>query len=226
MVKLNLTGQKFGRLLAIKDAGRNKSQQVIWECLCECGKTALVVSSKLKNGHTKSCGCLQKDVVTANETTHGESNTELYRRWQSLKNRCENPNNKEFHNYGGRGIKVCEKWQTFEGFKEDYYQLSGDGDSIDRIDVNGDYSFENCRKLTSQGQSINTRRSSYLAPFIPVYRILYELSQNKEYIARILNITIGQSYTLYTLAFENDQLNKISTIDLLSMSKKEIEDLL
>ena len=140
---IDLTGQKFGRLFAIKLIGRKK-RHTYWQCKCDCGEELIVNSNNLRNGHTKSCGCLRKETTRQSHLTHGlgdrkkiRSGNRLYRCWDSMKQRCLNQNTKSYKHYGGRGITICEEWQdNFEPFMN--WALSHgyrDDLTIDRIDV-------------------------------------------------------------------------------------------
>ena len=159
---IDLTGQKFGRLTVInKVKSDNKNSR--WLCRCECGKEISVSRVHLINGHTRSCGCYRKEVSAklAAETKiiHGLSYTKLYGVWANMKDRCYNPNNQAYDLYGGRGIKVCDEW--LHGVEEFYIWAInngyGEGLSIDRIDVYGDYCPQNCRWTTMLEQSRNRR---------------------------------------------------------------------
>lgn len=151
-----MTGQAFGRLTVIERSGSfgcGKGRgQAIWRCSCECGGEVSVRRDHLVSGNTRSCGCLM----------HGISNTAEYQSWAHMRRRCGNPRNNSFHNYGGRGITVCERWQVFENFLADMGARPSALHSIDRIDVNGNYEPGNCRWATAVEQNSNTRRSHFI----------------------------------------------------------------
>lgn len=158
----DLTNQKFGKLTPI--SYYRKRHRVYWCCMCDCGNKIDVRSDGLTTGQTKSCGCLQKEIVGRINKTHGKSNTRLYDSWVDLKQRCHNKHNKRYKHYGGRGIKVCDEWRNdFIAFY-DWSINNGYQDdlTIDRIDVNGNYEPNNCRWVTRKQQMRNTTRNRYI----------------------------------------------------------------
>lgn len=161
---LDLTGQIFGRLTAIEADGVNKAGQYIWLCSCACGNSHSVTGTQLVEGKTRSCGCYAKEVCGKASITHGRANTPEYGAWKNAIARCHDPENKAYENYGGRGIKVCERWQGlaeigFLNFLEDMGKRP-EGASLDRVDVNGDYHPNNCRWTDVYTQGYNTRQNS------------------------------------------------------------------
>jgi len=156
--KIDLTGKIFERLTVLSEVGKNKFGQILWKCRCECGNETNVCGSFLKSGHTKSCGCYKKDSEKIRHITHGEYGTRAYKIWINMKGRCNNKNNLRFKDYGARGIKVCEEWNSFDRFIDDMgYPL--DGFSIDRIDNDKGYKPLNCRWATNADQSRNKRNN-------------------------------------------------------------------
>lgn len=155
--KLNLTGQRFGRLIVIKESGKNKWGYYKWKCKCDCGNIVFVIGSCLKSGGTKSCGCYQKEKATK----HGLRNHPLFMVWQDMKRRCYNKKYKSYSDYGGRGIKVCDEWlNNFKTFY-DFCITNGwkKGLCIDRENNNGDYNPNNCRFVRHKENNQNTRQS-------------------------------------------------------------------
>lgn len=160
MIK-DMTGQKFGRLTVIKYAYSDKSRCAVWVCKCECGNYVDAKGTELRYGRIKSCGCLQKDRARKVNTKHGKSNTKLHQVWRGIKDRCYNINAKNYKYYGGRGIQVCHEWlHNFQPFY-DWAMNNGykEGLTIDRMDVNGNYSPDNCCWATTKQQQRNIRHN-------------------------------------------------------------------
>jgi len=150
----NLIGQRFGRLVVLGKHGVSVHHKAQWKCQCDCGEESIAVSGSLLNGHTKSCGCMNRELVTK----HGESHSRLYQEWADMKQRCLNPNNASYHNYGGRGIRVCDEWLDASTFI-DWAKVNGYRDdlTIDRVDTNGNYEPSNCRFIPLSDQHENKR---------------------------------------------------------------------
>lgn len=166
----DLTGQKFNRLTVIEQADYilrgDGRKRVAWFCKCDCGNACIVSADLLKNGRTASCGCLKAERNREHFSTHNASKDRLYQVWTDIKKRCCNSNYRQFADYGGRGIKVCEEWvHNYPAFRDwamanGYNPNASFGEcTIDRIDVNGNYEPSNCRWVTIQEQNRNKRRS-------------------------------------------------------------------
>ena len=159
----DLIGKRFGKLVVLCICDQRQSGHIVAHCICDCGNEKDVMISSLRNGRTKSCGCFRREYVIGKNTTHGLSGTRLYSIWCDMHKRCEKPSNKRYENYGGRGITVCSDWQTFQPFY-DWAMKSGyqPSLSIDRINVDREYSPKNCRWATSVEQQNNTTRNKYI----------------------------------------------------------------
>ena len=160
---IDLTGQKFGRLTVVSKAENDKHGKALWICVCECGRTSTSIGSDLRRGHTISCGCFGRERRLGSLTTHGLHSSSEYGIWTGLIRRCTSPSHKQYRDYGGRGITVCDRWLTFDNFYFDMGPRPSKAYSIDRVDNDGPYSPENCRWATDVTQSNNRRNNRILA---------------------------------------------------------------
>lgn len=174
---VDLTKQRFGRLTVLGRVWRLNTDDKFWLCRCDCGNLKIIRNNNLISGRTKSCGCLNKEVASKRNSTHGMANSKIYETWCNIKKRCENSNNDNYHHYGGRGIVVCDDWQRFELFYEWAIKNGYQDDlEIDRIDVNGNYEPSNCRWITHKA-NCNNRRSNHLIEYDGRIHTLKEWSE-------------------------------------------------
>jgi len=157
----DITGQRFGRLTVVSRLPNSKDRRTRWKCVCDCGNQTIARGEALKCAHTRSCGCLHR-------RSHGEASkrnrkpTVEYAAWSGMIRRCTNKNDQRWHCYGGRGIKVCDRWRnSYSNFLSDVGRRPSDRHSLDRINVDGDYEPGNVRWATSKEQHHNRRPFQY-----------------------------------------------------------------
>lgn len=203
--RMDLTAAVFGRLYVICEASPSQNGGRRWLCRCECGNEKIVLSEHLRSGATKSCGCLMREVAAellrSQNLRHGLS-TRLNPRseveiWRGMKRRCMDTKHKSFARYGGRGIRVCERWMnSVEAFVEDMGPRPSPAHSIDRIDSDGDYEPGNCRWATASEQRRNQKHGRCVRWFVTPDDERLTLSE----VANRLAIRVGTLWTEFTNA--------------------------
>lgn len=165
MEKIELRGSVFGRLTVVGQNGL-LNRKPAWECRCQCGVVKTLRGDDLRAGKVLSCGCLRNERVREAISTHGDASRSgkrpEYNVWLAMRSRCGNPKNKDFPDYGGRGVSVCKQWQeSYASFIQDMGVRPSPKHTLERDDVNGNYTPDNCRWATWAEQRRNTR--AYIA---------------------------------------------------------------
>lgn len=169
---VDLSGEKFGMLTVVSRHSTAKNGDALWLCKCECGGETITRRNALKNGQSKSCGCLKISLLKQSKT-HGLSRDPIYRVWSSMIQRCNNPKSTHFSSYGGRGITVCDRWLDFGNFINDMGNRPSKDYSIDRIDNNSGYRPDNCRWSLREDQMANMRSNRFISSddrFVPIFK--------------------------------------------------------
>ena len=191
---INLVGQVFGRLTVLKRVENNKHNRAMWECVCECGKIITVEGAQMRSGHTSSCGCFKIDQTRK----HGMWRTPEYCAWDTMKRRCNSPQDKGYKYYGGRGITVCDEWmKSFPAFFKHIGHKPSSLHSIDRINNNGNYEPGNVRWATRQEQNNNTRHNHLVT--------VGEITLNVSQWAKINNIKRDTIYARIRLGWKPEK---------------------
>jgi hypothetical protein len=191
----SLCGSRFGLLLVkaelepIAKSGYRKAR--VYLCQCDCGASKPIRQDDLRSGRTVSCGCFKRSITKARHITHGDTASAEYTAWANMRARCHNPKSSYYYCYGGRGIKVCERWNSYEQFLQDMGRKPSSAHSLDRIDVDGDYGPGNCRWATVKEQASNKRST---------VRFIYDgRSWTLAEVARSTGISIHTIYSRYYL---------------------------
>lgn len=167
MSVVDVVGQRFGRLTVVCRSERKSTAGALWLCKCDCGGATTTTSLKLRNGHTKSCGCLKREVIEQGANlSHGMANkTSTYRTWKEMRQRCTNPNSDKWKWYGGRGISICNEWDDYKTFLRDMGERPV-GTTLDRINPDDGYHAKNCRWATPKQQA-ETNRGVFVKGMVP-----------------------------------------------------------
>lgn len=237
---IDLTEKKFGRLTVIKRVENDKYGTSRWLCKCDCGGETITSSGHLNSGHTKSCGCYNKEIAKQKSLgnkhfyKHGLSKDKNFKRISyirtSMKSRCYNPKNHNYLNYGGRGIKICNEWLNDENGILNFYNWAVQNGyknnlTIDRIDVNGNYEPNNCRWATAKEQSRNKRNNKKIfyngelrkvvdiAEEINIdYRILEERLRRNWSVERTLHQPLKRVYNVLQYDLQGNFIKKFNSI--------------
>lgn len=186
MKLVDRTGQVFGKLTVIEQAGRDKLKKVLWRCKCECGQETVVVSGSLVTGNTTSCGCV------APNFKHGGYGKSSYNTWRAMIRRCTISTDKDYPRYGGKGVSVCASWLKYENFVADMGEPKGD-ETLDRIDAYGNYNKQNCRWAGVRTQNRNVRlransKTGYIGVSAVGKRFMAKITVgNKAYYSKVMS---------------------------------------
>lgn len=216
---IDISGKRFGSLVALSMNGRDKHNKILWLCKCDCGKELDVVGNKLRNGNTKSCGCsrasaLQKARKARKNNGYTTTHKKANQAWRDMWSRCTNHKHKSWLRYGGRGISVCDRWKDFKFFLEDMGDPP-DGHSIDRINNDGNYDPLNCQWATRSQQMRNTSRNVHVlfeGEVMCASDVVKKLGLNKSHIYYKINKELKK--------IEKRLSNNKSTVTLEEITKK------
>ena len=160
---IDLTGRRFGRLVVTHRCPERRGVAIVWACKCDCGSAVDVIGASLRNGNTRSCGCLLRDWCSESKSTHGLSQSAEYRIWGLMKDRCLNEKARQYADYGGRGITICDAWiDDFEAFMRDMGPRPSVRHSVERMNNDGGYGPDNCRWALPLDQGNNKRNNVFL----------------------------------------------------------------
>lgn len=191
----DLTGQRFGRLTVLSHSHATPNGQQFWFCRCDCGTNVVRPAGYLprvcKSGE-QSCGCSMREETIKRNTKHGHYRDLTYSSWCAMKRRCSSPKHPAYSEYGGRGIKVCDRWRdSFEAFLADMGERPSKRHSIDRVNVNGDYEPSNCRWTTMREQARNSRRTKLSPAVVRLIRESTAAGMQQKTIASLLGVGVS-----------------------------------
>lgn len=196
MKRIDITGQKFGKLQVLSYSHTGKDKRPYWNCICDCGKIKVANGKSLRNGDVRSCGCFNIESIIKRQTTHGKRKIKEYNVWEKMKSRCYCEKDKRYKHYGGRGIIVCDEWKnSFENFINDMGLRPNVNYSIDRIDNNGNYCKENCRWATRLEQA-NNKSNSRLLTYNGLSLTTRQWSEKLNINYKTLNSRISKKWTI------------------------------
>lgn len=194
-VPLDLTGRVVGHLTILRRSDKNKFGKTWWICQCSCGRTKTIVGSSLSSERTQTCGqCIIREDTGNRFRKHGKTGTRVYRLWKAMMTRCYNPNAINYHNYGGRGIRVCDRWMDFSNFYADMGEPAA-GMTLDRIDNSTGYGPSNCRWATLLEQQ-NHRRNNRKLTLNGETRNVSEWARHLGMHATTIHVRLGKGWPL------------------------------
>ena len=211
---IDLTGQVFNRLTVVSYAGKNKYRCSLWNCICVCGNEKVVHSSNLKRGWTQSCGCLFKEMIRTLNTKHGHHKSgytsPTYVSWRIMVQRCTNFNYIQYKDYGGRGITVCDRWSDTDNGFINFLSDMGErpkGLVLSRININENYSPENCRWATRK-ECVNNRRNTIYLTYQGETKTKQEWANDWNIDSTLLHYHLKKGKTMEWI-YENKVINKL-----------------
>lgn len=211
---VNIVGMKFSRLTVLERVADRERGCPRWRCLCVCGNETEAESGPLKNGGVKSCGCLASERARAGiNKRHGMSRTPIYGVWSKMKDRCTNTKVQSYAAYGGRGITVCERWQSFDLFFADMGERPSPNHSIDRIDNDGPYSPENCRWVGSVLEQRKNCRDNRRITYKGETLILAEWERKTGFSADVISSRIAAGWDIDRVMTEPTWNQKSITVN-------------
>lgn len=196
----DIAGQRFGKLIAVEPLRKIGRGGAYWRCACDCGGEAISTLRDILRGKSQTCGCSRRIKLVERNTTHGLSQSPTYQAWINLRDRCDNPKNKQYADYGGRGITYDPAWLLFEYFLEDMGEAPV-GLQIDRERNDGNYCKENCRWVTRLVNA-NNKRNNRMLTFNGRTTTLAELARIVGIDHRVLYRRLGLGWTVERAATE------------------------